>query len=136
MAEASELSGTERRGKQRFVALRRGAPCFWAQIGERREALADLSLEGFGFAGQLDVGRRFEVVLHRAAVPDEIRATVRVANCFTAADGLQSGCVFETLHGDGRERLRDWLVAHVIANATIPITEKDAERIVSGPSLI
>ena len=128
--------GGERRGKQRFLALRRGSECFWAVVDGERQPLSDLSLEGFGVPGSLELGRRMQVVLHRAAVPDEIRGTVKVANCFAAASGLQSGCVFEAFEADGKERLREWLVAHVIANATIPITEKDAERIVSGPSLI
>lgn len=127
----------ERRGRQRFIAQRRGSECFWAVVdGQPRLPLADLSLEGFGLSGTYDIGRRMQVVLHRSAVPDEIRGTVKVANCFAGASGVQSGCVFESFEGDGRERLRDWLVAHVIANATIPITEKDAERIVLGPSLI
>ena len=136
MAEGGTESAGERRGRQRFVALRRGSECFWVVFDEQREALTDLSLEGFGMPGAFEVGRCFNVVLHRAGVPDQIRGTVRVANCFKGADGVQSGCVFESFAGDGKERLRDWLIAHVIANATIPITEKDAERIVSGPSLI
>jgi len=41
-----------------------------------------------------------------------------------------------TLQGDGVERLRDWLIAHVIMSATVRITEKDAAAIVNGPSLI
>lgn len=136
MTDSNAGGGGERRGRQRFVAQRRGADCFWARVDGQREPLSDLSLEGFGLSGAFEVGRRIDVVLHRSAVPDEIRGTVKVANCFAGASGVQSGCVFETFEADGRERLRDWLVAHVIANATIPITEKDAERIVSGPSLI
>lgn len=132
----SNAAVPERRGRQRFVAQRRGADCFWAVVDGRREPLCDLSLEGFGLGGTFDVGRRIDVVLHRAAVPDEIRGTVRVANCFAGAAGAQSGCVFEHFEGDGRERLCDWLVAHVIASATVPITEQDAERIVCGPSLV
>lgn len=135
MADSTGQGG-ERRGKQRFVALRRGSECFWAQVDGRREPLSDLSLDGFGLTGAFEVSRRIDVVLYRAAVPDEIRGTVKVANCFAGAGGVQSGCVFESLEGGGRERLRDWLIAHVIANATLPITEKDAERIVCGPSLI
>lgn len=126
----------ERRSKQRFIAQRRGVPCFWATFADHRQPLTDLSLEAFGLSNALDIGLSFDVRLTRAAVPDEIRARVRVANCFHGPDGLQAGCVFEAFEGDGRERLCDWLVAHVIANATIPITEKDAERIVCGPSLI
>lgn len=136
MTNSNAAGGGERRGRQRFVAQRRGADCFWANVDGQREPLSDLSLEGFGLSGAFEVGRRIDVVLHRSAVPDEIRGTVKVANCFAGANGVQSGCVFESFEADGRERLRDWLVAHVIANATIPITEKDAERIVCGPSLI
>lgn len=137
MEQEPPSGAQERRGKQRFVALRRRMPCFWAEIEGERIALVDLSLEGFGLLAELEPGQRFEVVLYRAAVPDQIRGTVRVANCFATAAGQQQvGCVFEAFDADGEERLRDWLIAHVIANATLPITEKDAERIVCGPSLV
>lgn len=136
MTEDPSEKGTDRRGRQRFVARRNGGDCFWAAIDGQREPLSDLSLEGFALGKRPEAEGTFDVVLHRAAVPDQIRASARVANCFTNGNGLQCGCVFESFQGDGRERLRDWLIAHVIANATIPITEKDAERIVSGPSLI
>ncbi len=139
MADASQdPPGSDRRGRQRFVAKRRGTHCFWVQWNGQREPLADLSLEGFAVSARIaqDDEGVFAVVLHRAGVPDQIAATARVANCFDGADGLQCGCLFEQFEGDGRERLHDWLVAHVIATASVPITEADAERIVSGPSLI
>jgi hypothetical protein len=137
MADADDApQDTDRRGRQRFVAKRRGEDCFWALIDGRREALTDLSLEGFSVASRMDGTDAFALLLHRAGVPDEIVATARLANSFETAEGVQSGCRFESFEGDGHERLRDWLVAHVIANASVPISEKDAERIVSGPSLI
>lgn len=126
----------DRRGRQRFVARRRGTHCFWVEWDGHREPLADLSLEGFAVATRIMREGDFAVVLHRAGVPDRISATARVANCFEGPDGMQCGCVFSAFDGDGRERLHDWLVAHVIATASVPITEADAERIVSGPSLI
>jgi len=54
---------------------------------------------------------------------------------FIAASG-QAGCRFRALEGDGAERLRDWLIALVIMNASVRISEKDAAAIVEGPSLI
>jgi len=137
MADAPQaLQEGDRRGRQRFVAKRRGTHCFWVQCNGQREPLADLSLEGFAVAARIECEGVFAVILHRAGVPDEIAATARIANCFEGADGPQCGCLFEQFEGDGRERLHDWLVAHVIATASVPLTEADAERIVSGPSLI
>ncbi len=129
---------TERRRRQRFLALRRGETCFWAQIDGRRTPLLDLSLEGFGIPDDavLPADGGFEVVLHRAGVPDEIRARAHVVNRVAHPSGGQVGCLFDTLEGDGRERLEEWLTVHVLANASVPITEKDAVAIVSGPSLV
>ncbi|MEN9427028.1 MAG: hypothetical protein RLZZ220_1377, partial [Pseudomonadota bacterium] len=36
----------------------------------------------------------------------------------------------------GAIRLHDWLTVHVIATATVRISEREAAEIVSGPSLI
>ncbi|NMG04246.1 PilZ domain-containing protein, partial [Azoarcus taiwanensis] len=43
---------------------------------------------------------------------------------------------FEPLEPAAIERLEDWLAAHVLMNASVPINERDAARIVTGPSLI
>jgi hypothetical protein len=40
------------------------------------------------------------------------------------------------MEADGMDRLRDWLIALVIMNASVRISEKDAAAIVAGPSLI
>lgn len=137
MAGLPEIDNDERRRRQRFSALRGGKPCFWVVVGDRREALTDLSLDGLAVGTRIgDDNASVHVELQRFGMPDRIHARLRVANCFVGSEGLQCGCIFEAFEGEGRERLHDWLVAHVIATATFPITEKDAERIVSGPSLI
>ncbi|MDD3674049.1 MAG: PilZ domain-containing protein [Thauera propionica] len=132
----AEALGGDRRGSQRFVARRRGEPCFWVVIGGERIALNDISPEGFSF--QADDPQAFceelDFVLLRDSVPDEIRGRARRVNYL--AGSAQLGCRFVTLQGDGVERLRDWLIAHVIMSATVRITEKDAAAIVNGPSLI
>ncbi|ENO88250.1 hypothetical protein [Thauera linaloolentis] len=126
----------ERRGSQRFVARRRGEPCFWVVVGEERIALNDLSAEGFSYPADepRESGGAFGFVLQRDGVPDEIRGRAEVANFLAGA--AQTGCRFVSLEDDGAERLRDWLIAHVLMTATVRITEKDAAAIVSGPSLI
>ncbi len=128
----------ERRRRQRFVAKRRGEFCFWVLLDGQRLPLHDLSLEGFSMPhGETrPVGYKFRFVLQRAGVPDEIHGRATCVNHFGDPADLQAGCTFDLLEGDGLARLEDWLTAHVLANATVPITEKDATKIVSGPSLV
>ena len=126
----------ERRGCQRFVARRRGEPCFWVVMDGVRIPLNDLSADGFSYPSATPPasGEVFDFVLQREGVPDEIRGRAVVVNFLAAS--AQAGCAFASLDGDGAERLRDWLIAHVLMTATVRITEKDAAAIVSGPSLI
>lgn len=134
--ESGEDSG-ERRRIQRFLALRRGEPCFWVDIdGLGRRALRDISVEGFSVGAEagLAEGALFGFVLHREGVPDLIRGRAQVVNCIAAT--AQAGCRFVALEGEDRERLHDWLIALVIMNASVRITEKDTAAIVDGPSLI
>lgn len=138
MAQDENVESFERRRRQRFVAKRRGEYCFWVILDGARVPLVDLSLEGFSIpaSSPLASERNLDFVLQRANVPDEIRGQARAVNYIGAAAGGQAGCVFERLEGDGMERLEEWLTAHVIASATVPINEKEAAQIVSGPSLI
>jgi hypothetical protein len=138
MSEAEMVETAERRKCQRFVAKRRGEYCFFGVIDGQRLPLVDLSLDGFAIpaASPPPSDRSFEFVLQRTDVPDEISGRARVVNYLSSADGGQAGCLFDALDGDGRSRLEDWLTAHVLANASVPISEKDAARIVSGPSLV
>ena len=126
----------ERRRIQRFLAQRRGQPWFWVMIGDQRIALRDISVDGFAIAAETPPadGEPFDFVLQREGVPDRICGRAQEVN-FIAASG-QSGCRFVALEGDGAERLRDWLIALVIMNASVRISEKDAAAIVAGPSLI
>lgn len=132
------IEPVERRRRQRFLARRRGEHCFWAQIEGARVALLDLSLEGFAMPAEASPasGTAFAFVLERAGVPDQIRGRAHVVNRVGGAEGGQAGCLFDALDDDGRTRLEEWLTAHVLGNASVPITEKDAAAIVTGPSLI
>lgn len=138
MAENAIIETAERRSRQRFVAKWRGDYCFWVVIEGEREPLVDLSLEGFAVLADSPSrsDQSIAFVLQRSAVPDEIRGLARVVNHLSGPEGGQIGCVFEQLEGDGRERLEDWLTAHVLMNASVPISEKEAAMIVAGPSLI
>lgn len=129
-------SGAERRRIQRFLASRRGAPYLWMRRGEARIALHDISMEGFslGAEGLLAEGEPFDFVLEREGVPDQIRGRAQAVN-FIASIG-QVGCRFLALESNGAQHLRDWLIALVIMNASVRISEKDAAAIVAGPSLI
>ena len=126
----------ERRSKRRFVARRRGEPCFWLVLDGQRIALNDLSAEGFSYPSPTPRANAevFDFVLQREGLPDEIRGRAETVNYL--ADGAQTGCHFLSIEGDGQQRLRDWLIAHVIVSASVRITEKDAAAIVAGPSLV
>lgn len=126
----------ERRRIQRFLGQRRGQPYLWVTIGSERVALRDISVDGFAIAAAAPPagGEPFDFVLQREGVPDQICGRAQAVN-FIAASG-QAGCRFLVLEGDGAERLRDWLIALVIMNASVRISEKDAAAIVAGPSLI
>lgn len=129
---------TERRSRQRFVARRRGEYCFWVMLADERLPLQDLSLDGFGVDALLpfEVDARFAFQMTRAGVPDRIGGIAKVANRVASGSGILAGFVFESFEADGRVRLEEWLAAHVLASATVPITERDATAIVSGPSLV
>lgn len=125
----------ERRARQRFLGQRRGEACFWMTVGEARVPLVDISLEGFALppvAGASAEG--FDFVMQRSDVPDRIAGRAVVVGGHGAARPL--GCRFVDLPADDRQKLQDWLVAHVIMSATVRITEKDATAIVTGRSLV
>lgn len=128
----------ERRTRQRFVATRRGQHCFWAVLDGVRYPLLDLSVAGFAVAPpQLPpIGALLSFTLLREGVPDQIAGAARVMNHVTGQAGCQAGCRFEALPEDDLARLQDWLTAHVLMSASVPISERDALRIVSGPPLI
>lgn len=138
MAQDNKVEPLDRRKRQRFIAQRRGEYCFWVVLDGARVPLVDLSLEGFSVpaSSPLASDRNHDFVLQRANVPDEIRGQAKAVNYIGAAAGGQAGCVFDSLEGDGKARLEEWLTAHVLANASIPINEKEAGQIVSGPSLV
>lgn len=133
-------TSAERRSRQRFVARRRGDACFWVTVDGHRLALNDLSLEGFSLpaSAALGTGQAFQFELEREGLPDRIRGRAEVVNQIPAHanEAAKAGCRFAHLEDEGAERLHDWLVALVMVNATVRITEKDATAIVSGPSLI
>lgn len=135
-SEEAAADSAERRRIQRFLALRRGEPWFWVVIDGERIPLRDVSVDGFAITAEAPpaAGEPFDFVLQREGVPDQIRGCAQAVN-FIAASG-QAGCRFLVLEGDGAERLRDWLIALVIMNASVRISEKDAAAIVAGPSLI
>jgi len=128
----------ERRKRQRFLAQRGGAFCVWVSIAGERLPVLDLSLEGFAMPASSPpvANREFAFVLGCEGVQDKIRGRARVVNYLSAATGGQAGCLFNAFDGDGAARLEAWLTTHVLDNAWVPIGDKDATAIVTGPSLI
>lgn len=128
--------GAERRGIQRFLALCRGEPWFWVVIDGERIPLHDISIEGFAIAADapLPAGAAFDFELHRQGVPERIHGRAEAVNHIAPA--LRAGCRFLALEDGGTERLREWLTALVIMNASVRISAQEAAAIVAGPSLI
>lgn len=128
--------GADRRLVQRFFALNRGRTSFWLHSAGLKIPLHDLSCQGFSLFTPLppEVGASFSFTLRRDTVPDKISGQARVMNYIASKN--QAGCCILEFDDDGEERLRDWLVAHVLVNASVPISEKEAEQIVSGRSMI
>lgn len=128
----------ERRKRQRFIAQRDGATCFWLVMDGTKHPLNDLSLEGFGFPGTADAAtsRDFDFELRLEGIPDKIRGVARVMNHVPGENGGQIGCRFISFAGDGQEDLKEWLTTHVIWSSSVRLSEKEAAAIVAGPSLV
>lgn len=133
-----EAGHAERRRRQRFVARRWGSVCFWVLIDGQRLPLNDLSLEGFGVPaeGPPAEPHSFAFVLQLEGIPDQIRGEAMTVNFVAGADGGQLGCRFISFEGDGSRQLHDWLTVHLIATASVRISEQEAAAIVAGPSLV
>ena len=129
---------SERRKRQRFLAVRSGMPCFWILLGDARIPLIDISLSGFSIASTTEPKNKepFEFVLRLEGIPDKIKGLAQHLNYLPGEPTGQVGCGFVSLEGEGAMRLHEWLTVHVIAGASVRITTKEAERIVEGPSLI
>jgi hypothetical protein len=135
---AGENEVLERRKRQRFIARRDGADCFWVSFGGERLPVLDLSLEGFAVpaATPPEANREFDFVLHCDGVVEEVRGQARVVNFLASAAGGQAGCLFDGFEGEGAARLQAWLSDHVQAVSALPVTEDEAADIVTGPSLV
>jgi len=120
------------------VARRWGNVCFWVVIDGVRLPVNDLSLEGFSvpFGAPLIEPRQLCFELSLDGIPERIFGVAETMNFVVGESGGQLGCRFLSFEGEGAIRLHDWLTVHVIATATVRISEREAAEIVSGPSLI
>ena len=120
------------------MARRWGNVCFWVVIDGARLPVNDLSLEGFSvpFGAPLIEPRQVSFELSLDGIPERIFGVADTMNFTVGTDGGLLGCRFVSFEGDGAIRLHDWLTVHVIATATVRISEREAAEIVSGPSLI
>lgn len=137
MTQADDYS--ERRRRQRFLARNAdGSSPFWVALDGQRLLLNDLSLEGFGIAATQAAASNapFPFELRLEGIPDRVRGIAEPVNFVPGEPMGQIGCRFVSLEGTGAERLREWLTVHVIRSASVRISAKEAEAIVSGPSLI
>ena len=136
--EVADIGPAERRQRQRFMARRWGDVCFWVDLNGEHLPVNDVSLEGFSVPSMArpPEPKTFPFVLQLAGIPDRISGMAQMMNFISTDGGGQLGCRFSSFDGEGSERLHDWLTTHVIAMATVRISEKEAAAIVSGPSLI
>lgn len=136
MSQSSDY--TERRKRQRFLAQHQGDTYFWVAVNGNRIALNDISLEGFSIASTTPATSTepFPFELRLEGIPDKIRGVAQAMNFVPGEPQGQIGCRFVSMEGEGETRLREWLTVHVIRSASVRISAKEAEAIVSGPSLI
>ncbi|MBO4329649.1 MAG: PilZ domain-containing protein [Rhodocyclaceae bacterium] len=128
----------ESRKQQRFITRRRGKYCFWVEMEGQLHPLEDLSIGGFAVGGEAapEAGTELDFKLRRAADSDSIAGRAKVLNRFQTAAGPRAGVLFEALEGDGKERLDEWLIDHILSTASVPVSREDARSIVHGPSLV
>jgi hypothetical protein len=128
----------ERRKRQRFVARRWGDICFWIHVGAMRLPVHNLSLEGFSvpLAQALPMGQHFAFRLEMVGEEGEVSGMASPRNFFMTPEGSEQGCRMESLSGEARALLHAWLIRHVMATTTLPLSEEEAAQIVSGPSII
>ena len=135
---ASNASGlNEHRVHQSFVAKLHGEPCFWALIGEEHLALNNLSLTGFALPAppMFIPGEQFYFILQREGMSDTVRGRA-VVNDISDDDNPSAGCRIIQFEDSSEKLLHDWLVMHVIRCSAVRISEKNANDIVSGRSLV
>ncbi|MDQ8023528.1 MAG: PilZ domain-containing protein [Moraxellaceae bacterium] len=136
MSDANDSA--ERRARQRIAAKRDGETCVWVEIAGVRHPVIDLSMEGFSIpvTEGAEMNGSFDVVLRFNDIPDRIRGQAEKVNRVDSLEGPRLGCRFLSLEGDGGDKLYEWLTVIVICGASVRISVKDAQSIVSGPSMI
>jgi hypothetical protein len=130
-------SVVDHRRIQRIAATREGRPAFWLSRADGRLPLYDLSLEGFALSGSDDYppGMTIAFVIVRDGDGDRVCGEAEVANRFGGASG-RTGFRIVAMSAEDRGRLHAWLAAHVLACASVPISEQDASSVVAGPSIV
>lgn len=129
----------ERRQRQRFmVRASDGSAPFWVALEGQRLPLNDLSLEGFSITSATPASSAapFPFELRLEGIPDKVRGVAEAVNFIPGEPMGLIGCRFVSVEGEGTERLHEWLTVHVIRSASVRISAKEAEAIVSGPCLI
>lgn len=128
----------ERRMRQRVMTLREGLAGFWIESGFQRWKVVDLSLDGCGVASDARIGdgHPFSFLLTKEGSHLQLRGEAQAVNSHHATGEGQCGCRFLSFEHDGRDVLWAWLTRYVMDAAAVPLRLKEAEAIVSGPSLV
>jgi hypothetical protein len=132
----------ERRQRQRIMveSAQVPAPAFRLECDNAVIAVRDVSLEGFSMhvSTAPDSQTEFRFSLSRSGMDGTVSGRAVAVNYVrgaTADTGI-AGCHVTAFDDDGKERLAQWLSAHVAAVAGVPLTEQEAREIVDGPSLV
>ena len=132
----------ERRTRQRIMveAAAVPAPGFELECDGVRRVVRDVSLEGFSMhvSTAPDSQREVAFRLQRADGNEVVSGRAQVVNYFRGAtpDSGVAGCHVTAFDPGCQQRLADWLAAHVVAVAGVPLSEHEAREIVDGPSLV
>lgn len=128
----------ERRGNQRILTNLAGRPRFWLSWQGGREALSDVSVEGFAMnlSTPPSSDKAFEFRLERDGSEGCVAGLAQVVNFLSMVDGGQAGCRFVTLAEGDRGRLAEWLADYVRDHSALPLSADEASSIVLGPSIV
>ena len=128
----------ERRGNQRILTRVPGRARFWLSWYGGREALSDLSVEGFAMPASTPPAsdKSFEFLLEHEGSEGGVNGRAQVVNFIGEVGGGLAGCRFVDLAASEREQIAHWLAEHVVTCASVPLSAEEAEDIVRGPSIV
>jgi hypothetical protein len=130
----------ERRTRQRVVVDQEGRDDFQLEFDGHPVTVRDVSIDGFAMVAATapDAHRPVAFRLTHQQLPGVVSGRAQVVNFVhgpTPGGGI-AGCRIVDMGEDGHDTLVRWLSHHVVAVASVPLSEDEARKIVDGPSLV